>query len=166
MAYTKLIPRSTPGASVEEIHLRMAARRIAYLFLRAQQTNTVLPNLMTIRKLREASFLLRPPIRLSLSARTSSNSIPGTWGFGLWNDPFGLSLGFGGNPFRLACPAERSLVLWRVEGKLSIIQRRQTVTRISRADVSFAKVSSIVDPCRAGAPLFAQGNAPVDGKGG
>jgi hypothetical protein len=27
--------------------------------------------------------------------------MPGTWGFGLWNDPFGLSLGFGGNPFRL-----------------------------------------------------------------
>lgn len=40
-------------------------------------------------------------INLSLSARTSSDSIPGTWGFGLWNDPFGLSIGFGGKPFRL-----------------------------------------------------------------
>ena len=38
---------------------------------------------------------------LSLLARTSTKSIAGTWGFGLWNDPFGLSLGFGGNPFRL-----------------------------------------------------------------
>ncbi|MCK6540590.1 MAG: hypothetical protein L6Q26_11100 [Anaerolineales bacterium] len=38
---------------------------------------------------------------LSLSARTSSDTIPGTWGFGLWNDPFGLSIGFGGKPFRL-----------------------------------------------------------------
>jgi hypothetical protein len=38
---------------------------------------------------------------LSLRARASSRSIPGTWGFGLWNDPFGMSLGFGGNPFRL-----------------------------------------------------------------
>jgi len=38
---------------------------------------------------------------LSLRARASSDSIPGTWGFGLWNCPFGLSLGFGGNPFRL-----------------------------------------------------------------
>jgi hypothetical protein len=36
-----------------------------------------------------------------LSARSSRDSIVGTWGFGLWNDPFGLSLGFGGNPFRL-----------------------------------------------------------------
>jgi hypothetical protein len=40
-------------------------------------------------------------LRLSLSARTSTPSAAGTWGFGLWNDPFGLSLGFGGNPFRL-----------------------------------------------------------------
>jgi hypothetical protein len=40
-------------------------------------------------------------LTLDLRARASSDSIPGTWGFGLWNDPFGLSPGFGGNPFRL-----------------------------------------------------------------
>lgn len=46
------------------------------------------------------AFPLRPSRNLSLHARVSAESIPGTWGFGLWNDPFGLSLGFGGNPFR------------------------------------------------------------------
>jgi hypothetical protein len=46
-------------------------------------------------------FPHRFPLRLSLSARTSSDTLPGTWGFGLWNDPFGLLLGFGGKPFRL-----------------------------------------------------------------
>lgn len=40
-------------------------------------------------------------LTLSLRARTSSFSLPGTWGFGLWNDPFGMSLGFGANRFRL-----------------------------------------------------------------
>jgi len=40
-------------------------------------------------------------LRLSLRAKISNISAAGTWGFGLWNDPFGLSLGFGGNPFRL-----------------------------------------------------------------
>jgi hypothetical protein len=40
-------------------------------------------------------------LTLSLRARTSSLSLPGTWGFGFWNDPFGMSLGFGGNRFRL-----------------------------------------------------------------
>ena len=35
-------------------------------------------------------------------ARASGEELPGTWGFGLWNDPFGLSLGFGGgHPGRL-----------------------------------------------------------------
>jgi len=40
-------------------------------------------------------------LTLSLRAKASSDSVPGTWGFGLWNDPFGMSLGFGGNRFRL-----------------------------------------------------------------
>jgi hypothetical protein len=40
-------------------------------------------------------------LTLSLRARTSNPSLPGTWGFGLWNDPFGMSLGFGANRFRL-----------------------------------------------------------------
>ena len=44
---------------------------------------------------------LHHSLTLSLRARASSDSISGTWGFGLWNDPFGLSPGFGGNPFRL-----------------------------------------------------------------
>ena len=40
-------------------------------------------------------------LTLGLRARTSSLSLPGTWGFGAWNDPFGMSLGFGTNRFRL-----------------------------------------------------------------
>jgi hypothetical protein len=34
---------------------------------------------------------------LELKARASTNEIPGTWGFGVWNDPFSFSLGFGGS---------------------------------------------------------------------
>jgi hypothetical protein len=37
-----------------------------------------------------------PPVTLKLRARLSAASLPGTWGFGLWNDPFALSLGVGG----------------------------------------------------------------------
>jgi hypothetical protein len=39
--------------------------------------------------------------RMDLRARISTPSAAGTWGFGLWNEPFGLSLGLGGNPFQL-----------------------------------------------------------------
>jgi hypothetical protein len=42
------------------------------------------------------SFPWQVPFNLSLRARASEASLPGTWGFGLWNDPFTLSLGFGG----------------------------------------------------------------------
>jgi hypothetical protein len=37
----------------------------------------------------------QPPLTISLRARISSRTAPGTWGFGLWNDPFGFSLGPG-----------------------------------------------------------------------
>jgi hypothetical protein len=52
-------------------------------------------------KSKRGDFPHRPSLSFSLRARVSAVSLPGTWGFGLWNDPFGLSLGFGGNPFRL-----------------------------------------------------------------
>jgi hypothetical protein len=47
------------------------------------------------------SFKHAPAWSFSLRARLSHANLPGTWGFGLWNDPFGLSLGFGGRTFHL-----------------------------------------------------------------
>lgn len=46
--------------------------------------------------LRRGEFPWPPPLTFSLQARASGRDLPGTWGFGLWNDPFGLSIGFGG----------------------------------------------------------------------
>lgn len=46
--------------------------------------------------LRRHEFPWKSQVVLSLRARASHHEIPGTWGFGLWNDPFALSLGFGG----------------------------------------------------------------------
>lgn len=53
------------------------------------------------RSLRRKDFPDRPPFSMLVKARASHADIPGTWGFGLWNDPFGFSLGFGGHPLRL-----------------------------------------------------------------
>ena len=50
---------------------------------------------------RRGDFPWRPPLRLSLRARSSAASIPGTWGFGLWNDPFGMALFTGTEALRL-----------------------------------------------------------------
>ena len=109
MAYTKLIPRSTPGAKVEEIS-DGEHHQIYRLSIPAGSSDRYrLAQLDDYTKKARSQFPLRPPpstslrtsVSFSLSARASSNSIAGTWGFGLWNDPFGLSLGFGGTPFRL-----------------------------------------------------------------
>jgi hypothetical protein len=101
MAYTKLIPRSTPGAKVEETS-DGEHHQIYRLSIPAGSTDRYrLAQLDDYTKTARSRFPLHPPLGLSLSARSSSNSIAGTWGFGLWNDPFGLSLGFGGTPLRL-----------------------------------------------------------------
>jgi hypothetical protein len=44
-------------------------------------------------QLRRRDFLWKPALTLSLQARVSSQALPGTWGFGFWNDPFSFLLG-------------------------------------------------------------------------
>jgi len=90
--------RSTSDASVEKVgdgwRLRIKAGD-ARAYRDAQ--------LDDYSELRRSRFPHRPlkTLQVSLSARVSTPFAAGTWGFGLWNDPFGLSFGFGGNPFRL-----------------------------------------------------------------
>jgi hypothetical protein len=165
MAYTKLTPRFTPGARVEEIsresshYLLTIPSGKAYKYRLAQ--------LDDYTKISRGRFPLRSPLSLSLSARASSDAIPGTWGFGLWNDPFGLSLGFGGNPFQL--PALPNAVWFfgaSKENYLSFeMDPRGNVPAewAGGAIISFAEVSSAVDSGRAGAPLFAQDHASIAG---
>lgn len=60
-------------------------------------------------RLSRRAFRWNPPltpreprgVALSLRARASDSNLPGTWGFGLWNDPFGFAIGFGGTARRL-----------------------------------------------------------------
>ncbi len=47
-------------------------------------------------------FPHQPPLKMTLEARVSAPDLPGTWGFGFWNDPF--SVGFGGGGMARALP--------------------------------------------------------------
>jgi hypothetical protein len=47
------------------------------------------------------AFPWQPPYALELRARISAENLPGTWGVGLWNDPFSFSLGVGGAARRI-----------------------------------------------------------------
>lgn len=46
-------------------------------------------------------FLWQAPVKIELTMRASHPVIPGTWGFGLWNDPFSVNFGLGGMGRRL-----------------------------------------------------------------
>jgi hypothetical protein len=48
-----------------------------------------------------STFPWRAPLRMELRARVSAPDLPGTWGFGFWNDPFSASLGVSGTARRL-----------------------------------------------------------------
>jgi hypothetical protein len=52
-------------------------------------------------RLPRGSFPWQPPFSLSLRARASERDIPGTWGFGLWNDPFSMGILGGDGLLRL-----------------------------------------------------------------
>jgi hypothetical protein len=43
-------------------------------------------------RLSRKDFLHRAPTTLSLRARASAQTLPGTWGFGLWNDPYSMGI--------------------------------------------------------------------------
>ena len=98
MDYTQLIPQSTPGAKVEQISEDSSHYLLSIPSGKADKYR--LAQLSDYTHLSRRKFP-HASLTLNLSARASSDSIPGTWGFGLWNDPFGMSLGFGGRPFRV-----------------------------------------------------------------
>jgi hypothetical protein len=52
--------------------------------------------------LRRSKFPHQAPLKFTLEARVSASDLPGTWGFGFWNDPF--SLGFGGGGMARVLP--------------------------------------------------------------
>lgn len=44
-------------------------------------------------------FAWQAPLVMNLEGRASAPNLPGTWGFGFWNDPFGANLSLGGANF-------------------------------------------------------------------
>jgi hypothetical protein len=96
-AKSGLAPRHTPGASV----IRIANGWRMEIPASSTRREYCLAQVDDYSGLSRDSSLHSPPWSISLHARISREGLPGTWGFGLWNDPFGLSLGFGGRAGRL-----------------------------------------------------------------
>jgi hypothetical protein len=92
-----LQPRRTPGAEVYTVNGE------SWRFVIPAGTGGVyrLAQLDDYTSLPRRRLPWNPPLHLHLRARASDQEIPGTWGFGLWNDPFSLSFGLGGVSRRL-----------------------------------------------------------------
>ncbi len=71
------------------------------LTLFPQESGYALAQVDDYTGLPRSAFPHHAGIRLQVRMQASRAHIPGTWGFGLWNDPFSLSLGFGGGTRRL-----------------------------------------------------------------
>ncbi|HTP02417.1 MAG TPA: hypothetical protein VMJ64_13675 [Anaerolineales bacterium] len=51
--------------------------------------------------LRRADYPCHAPLKMQLEARVSAQGLPGTWGFGVWNDPYGFTFAASAGIFRL-----------------------------------------------------------------
>jgi len=87
----------TSGAAVEVLGERHWQLSIPA----GEPGNYRLAQLDDYRPYRRRDLPWKPPLSMTLRARASASQLPGTWGFGLWNDPFSLALGFGGGARRL-----------------------------------------------------------------
>jgi hypothetical protein len=93
----ELHPRTTPGATVEPL----GPRRWRLTIPAGPPGRYRWAQLDDYLHRRRPAFPWRPPVHLTLRARASQAALPGTWGFGLWNDPFSAGLGLGGTARRL-----------------------------------------------------------------
>ena len=87
-----LSPNFTPGSKVTNVGPDSWTLEIPP----ASKGKYHLAQLDDYTNLKRRSFPWKAPFTLSLRARACAANIAGTWGFGFWNDPFSLSLGFGG----------------------------------------------------------------------
>lgn len=94
---SELEPKCTQGARVEQVsagHYRLSIPGGSAGAYRLAQLDDY-------SRSGRGQFRWRSPCSIRIKARVSENDLPGTWGFGWWNDPFAASLGLSGMARRL-----------------------------------------------------------------
>jgi hypothetical protein len=90
---------ATPGSQIHKVSKDEDAWRLE--IPPGSSNRYRLAQLDDYRLLSRRAFPWSSPLRLSLRARSSSQLIAGTWGFGIWNDPFGMGVLSGTGGIRL-----------------------------------------------------------------
>lgn len=94
-----LKPFTQGGGWIENHSIRLF--RLCVPAIKGQYTDAQLDNYQGLARSR---FPIEPPFRLKLQARISRSSPLGTFGFGLWNDPFSFSIGLAESKHRWPNP--------------------------------------------------------------
>jgi hypothetical protein len=97
LGFPDLIVRSTPGAAV--VDLPGGGWRLS--IPPVSERTYSLAQLDDTMRLPRKKLQWQAPFTLEIKARVSAVGHSGTWGFGLWNDPFSFSMGQGGAARRL-----------------------------------------------------------------
>jgi hypothetical protein len=92
-----LKPNITQGSQAVEIEAGVWRLEIP----QGPQGHYRLAQLDDYGSLPRGAFPWKAPFSLELKARASAEVIPGTWGFGLWNNPFGMAILRGAEILRL-----------------------------------------------------------------
>ena len=108
MPFVPLFPRCTPGAAVGQPAPETWRLCIPAGPAGAYRWAQVDDYLHRARR----DFLHRAPLAFSLRARVSAAGLAGTWGFGLWNDPFNLNFGLQGMARKLPTLPNTAWFFW------------------------------------------------------
>jgi hypothetical protein len=108
-------------------------------------------------ELRRSRFPWRAPSQLRLEARASENHLPGTWGFGFWNDPFGMGLGYGGLRLLPALPDAAWFFFASEPNYLSLRDHLPAVGNLAAVFRSPALPTWLLAPLAVAAPLLLVG---------
>ena len=91
-----LSARTTAGASAEK-----SENSLLLTMPSGPKSRYRLAQFDDYQHIHRTEFPWQPPISMRLKARCSNRQHAGTWGFGLWNDPFSANLGIAGSARRL-----------------------------------------------------------------
>jgi len=98
-----------------------------------------------------SSFPWSAPIRISLNARSSGQNIPGTWGFGLWNDPFGFAIVQGSS---LRFPVLPNAAWFFFASHPNYLSLRDDLAARGQLAATFSSPEKMPPRLLAGVPLF------------
>ena len=96
-------------------------------------------------------------MRISLRARASSRAVPGTWGFGLWNDPFGLAVIQGS---RMRLPALPNAAWFFFASPANYLSIRDDLPAHGQLAATFAAPRKLPIQLLLGLPLFSLAFVP------